>query len=314
MRDGQAAAYAPYVLTHYPQREHFDSISKAIVAFHVQHSGADAYAVARERLRRLIGDQRHRMQRKRDSLLRTQPGSASLSKLRRSGELLLAYAHKVSQGQEELHLDEQLPEGVVRIALDPHKSAVENAQEYFRRYDKAKSAAAELPRRLAQVDAELAYVDQLSTDLTLAQDRSGIAVVEGAMTEAGFLPKPRRRPKPPKTGPLRVLSEEGTVILVGRNSLQNEEVTFRRSSADDIWLHVQGLPGAHVVIRTGGRDVTEATLRRAAELAAHFSAAREKNTVAVDYTLRKNVRRLKRGRPGQVIYKGQRTVTVTPGR
>jgi predicted ribosome quality control (RQC) complex YloA/Tae2 family protein len=218
----------------------------------------------------------------------------------------------VSPGQEHLVVDLGYGEPPVDIALDPHLSPIENALEYFRRYEKAKSAAAEVPRRLAQVEAQLDYLDQLATDLALAQDQPGIAAVEVALAEAGYLPGAKRRTRLPRTGPLRVLSEEGLVMLVGRNSWQNEEVTFRQSAPSDLWLHAQNVPGAHVIIRTEGGDAPGATLQRAAELAAHYSAARHESKVAVDYVLCKHVRRLKGGRPGQVVYRGHSTIVVAP--
>jgi predicted ribosome quality control (RQC) complex YloA/Tae2 family protein len=311
-REGEVIAYAPYELTQYPHRERRGSISEAMASYYAQRAGTDAYAAARSRAQEAIEQQRERQLRKRRALLRAQPAPERLDALRRKGELLLAYAQQVSPGQSELvvHLAETEPP--VHIALDPTRSAIENAQQYFRRYEKAKSAASEVPQLLAQVDGELAYLEQLSTDLTLAEDQPGIADVEGALAEAGYLPKPKKHRRP-AMGPLRVLSEEGFVILVGRNSWQNEEVTFRRSAGHDVWLHAQGVPGAHVLIRTEAREVPEATLSRAAELAAHFSTARHEENAPVDYTLRRNVRRLKGGKLGQVLYKGQKTIIVKPG-
>jgi predicted ribosome quality control (RQC) complex YloA/Tae2 family protein len=312
LQDGQIVAYAPYELTQYAVREVRGGISEAMAAYYAQRAGTDPYAVAKSRLLQLIEQQRGRQRRKREALGRSQPTPARLEELRKRGELLLAYAHQVSSGQEHLVVDLGPGEPPVEIALDPLKSAVENAQEYFRRYDKAKSAAAEVPRLLARVDAELAYLDQLATDLALAEDQPGIAAVEMAMAQAGYLARAKGRVRAPKASPLRVLSDEGFVILVGRNSWQNEQLTFHRSAASDVWLHAQGVPGAHVLIRTEGRDAPGATLQRAAELAAYFSAARHDGRVSVDYTLCKNVRRLKGGKTGQVMYRGQKTVVVTP--
>ncbi len=311
MEDGRVIAYAPYALTQYAQRETRETISEAMTSYYGQQSGRDAYAVARNELSQAIAQQRQRQLRKRKALARSEPTPGRLEELRRHGQLLLAYAHQVSPGQENLVVDLGLGELPVSIVLDPHRSAIENAQDYFRRYEKAKSAVDEVPQVLAKVDAELAFLDQLSTDLDLATDRSGIEAVRSALGQAGYLAASGRKVRAPKQGPLRVQSDEGLVILVGRNSWQNEEVTFRRSSSQDVWLHAQGIPGAHVVIRSEGSEVPETTLRQAAELAAHFSAARDQKNVAVDYTLRKNVRRLGGGRPGQVTYRRHKTIIVT---
>ncbi len=159
---------------------------------------------------------------------------------------------------------------------------------------------------------DIGTVAYMSPELALAEDKPGIAAVESALAEAGHLAR-SRQVRRPATGPLRVQSAEGFVILVGRNSWQNEEVTFDLGAAHDLWLHAQGVPGAHVIVRTEGREVPAATLERAARLAAHFSAARQNHNVAVDYTLRRNVHRRREGRPGQVTYSDQRTIVVQPG-
>jgi predicted ribosome quality control (RQC) complex YloA/Tae2 family protein len=308
---GEVVAFAPYRLSHYPHHELRDNISEAMEMYYAGQAGRDAYAVQRQRVERIIESQRERQLRRREALLRAQPAADRVAGLRQKGELLLAYASQVSPGQSELIVNLGEGEPSVHITLAPSKSAVENAQDYFRQYEKAKSAAVEVPRRLAEVDQELAYLDQLSTDVVLAVDQPGIAAVESALGQAGYLPK-GKKPQPPRTPPLRVVSDDGFVIWVGRNSGQNEELTFRLAQADDVWLHAQGVPGAHVVIRTEGRDVPNRTLREAAGLAAQHSAAREENSVRVDYTLRKNVRRPKGGRPGQATYRGQKTLVVRP--
>lgn len=319
LREGTVAAYAPYALTHYTERQPRPSISEAMVDYYAQQHVDDglhqdiasAYAVSKQRVQGLIAAARERQLRKQEALLRAQPSAGMLEGLRHKGELLLAYGHGVSPGQTELIVTLSEAEPAVHITLDPALSPIENAQEYFRRYEKAKGAAAAVPGLLASVEAELAYLEQLSTDLDLAEDQPGIAAVERALSEAGHVPKTSKA-RPPATGPLRVESEDGFIILVGRNSWQNEEVTFRLGAKDDLWLHAQGVPGAHVLIRTKGRDVPQRTLERAARLAARFSAARQTENVRVDYTLRRNVRRRAGRKLGQVTYRGQRTIVVEP--
>ncbi|RMF37812.1 MAG: DUF814 domain-containing protein, partial [Chloroflexi bacterium] len=110
--------------------------------------------------------------------------------------------------------------------------------------------------------------------------------------------------------PLRITSPDGFLILVGRNARQNDEVTFKRAGPDDLWLHARGVPGAHVVIKSGGQAVPETTLHLAATLAAYYSAARDGAQIAVDVTERKRVRRLKGNRPGMVTYRGERTLWI----
>jgi predicted ribosome quality control (RQC) complex YloA/Tae2 family protein len=111
---------------------------------------------------------------------------------------------------------------------------------------------------------------------------------------------------------LRRESSDGFVLLVGKNSRQNEEVTFHQAAANDLWLHARGVPGAHVIVKSGGRPIPETTLREAAALAAYYSQARENGSVAVDYTEQRYVRHMKSGGPGMVSYERERTLHVTP--
>jgi predicted ribosome quality control (RQC) complex YloA/Tae2 family protein len=115
-----------------------------------------------------------------------------------------------------------------------------------------------------------------------------------------------------RSRPLSVDSPDGFCILVGRNSRQNDEVTFKRAAPDDLWLHARGIPGGHVVIKSGGREVPERTLHQAAALAAYYSRDRREDLVAVDYVARRHVRRARGKRPGLVIYRGERTIRVRP--
>jgi predicted ribosome quality control (RQC) complex YloA/Tae2 family protein len=156
------------------------------------------------------------------------------------------------------------------------------------------------------------YLDQLETDLDWAANWLEIREVEACLAEAGHIKEKRWRPKAGRSQPLAVHSEDGLLILVGRNSRQNEEVTFRRAAPDDLWLHARGVPGAHVIVKTGGQEVPEATLRQAAQLAAYYSQARDSAHVDVAYTERRHVRPIKGAGPGLVTYIREKTIRVAP--
>jgi len=153
----------------------------------------------------------------------------------------------------------------------------------------------------------------LETDLDLAASRPEIDLVREALVEADYLrPGKKRAIKAAHSGPLSVTSPDGFTILVGRNSRQNDEVTFRRAEGDDWWFHAHGVPGAHVLVRAGNRDLPPATIQRAAELAAYFSRLRGEAQAQVDYTRRRYVRRIPGAAPGLVNYSREQTVRVAP--
>lgn len=321
--EGAVIAFAPYVLTQFDADEATVEpvavLSQAMAAYFEARVTGDAYAAARRIVRGLVEDARGRIAGMARELARQAVAPADVEALREAGELLLAYQWQVRRGEREATLPDYQGESRT-ITLDPTLTPVENANAYFRRYDKAKRAADEVPVRQAEVEAQLAYLDQLATDLVLAESRPEIEAVRVALSEGGYLKEAVKRPKAsPSGGPLRVEvpdsdhPERATfLILVGRNSRQNEEVTFGRASPDDLWLHARAVSGAHVIIKRAGRQTPAGVVQRAAELAAYYSQARGATEVAVDITERRHVNRLRGGGPGLVTYREEVTQHVVP--
>jgi predicted ribosome quality control (RQC) complex YloA/Tae2 family protein len=228
------------------------------------------------------------------------------------GEWILAYAHAIQPGQKEFEADTGDGE-VLAIPLDSEKSATENAQTYFARYRKAQRAAKDVPTRLDDTLLALRDLEQLESDLTLASTRPEIDRVRGALVEAGYVRAKKAKGSKVTPGkPLSVESPDGLTILVGRNSRQNDQVTFRQGKSSDSWFHARGVPGAHVLVRGAEQPPPQATIQRAAELAAYYSPLRNETDVLVDYTQRRYVRRIPRAAPGLVTYSKEKTIRVAP--
>jgi predicted ribosome quality control (RQC) complex YloA/Tae2 family protein len=288
-------------------------ISEALWLYFAQRLTTDAYAGARRRVRRLIDDATSRVQHALEQVRTQMVDQEDIDALREAGELLLAYQNRVDRGARWVTLPGY--DGQPRaIDLNPQLSPVENAQRVFKRYRKAARAAREIPARIRALKADLAYLEQLDTDLALAEGRPEIDAVHEALAEAGWTPKkPRQSTGGLVKRPRRFVIEDFPVF-VGRNATQNEWVTFERGDPRDLWLHVRGLPGAHVIVKTGGRDVPGEVIRGAAELAAYYSSARDSRQVDVDMTERRFVKRAAGGRPGSVTYRNEQTVLVEPSR
>ncbi len=313
--DGAVTAFAPYPLTHLGRPEPSDSISLALTQYYRQVFGTTPYQAAKAPLLAALEAALQRINRRRDALLRQAPDPSMLEELRKKGELVLAYSSSICPAQTELQAQYDMDAPPLVVRLDPKLSPVANAQALFRDYEKGRRAAADVPKRLAAIDLEIAYLNQLAADLELAENWPEIDEVREALSAAGFLTgPPPARPRGRAAGPARVVSEDGMTIWVGRNGRQNEEVTFRRAAPDDLWLHARGVPGGHVIVKTGGRPAGENTLRQAARLAAWYSAARGEAQVPVDIVPRRQVRRAAGGkaRPGMVTYVGEKTMRVEP--
>ncbi len=310
---GQVTGFSPVPLTYRDTWRPAESMSEALVAYFGAPVGEEAYEEAKRPVREQLEEAIARVSHKAEALRRSLKDQTELDLLRQSGELLLAYQYTISPGATTFAAQYDPDGPPITIALDPALSALENARQYFARYDKAKRALADVPERLAAAEQELAFLRQLETDLALAASWPEIDEVRDALERDGYWRGPRQtRPQSGKPAPLRVDTPEGFTIWVGRNARQNEQVTFGKGGSEDLWLHARGVPGAHVIVRTEGRQAPDSVIRRAAELAAYYSAARSEARVLVDVTLRKYVRKIKGGKPGMVTYRNETAREVIP--
>lgn len=306
----EVIAFTPYETCQFEKVEPARDISQAMWRYYEAHGLADPYAAARGAVQAVIDRARKRLEKRLEHVRESGVEPSEIDALRIAGELLLTYQHRVERGMDEVVLPDYAGDPRA-ICIDPKLSAVDNARDYFRRYDKARRAADKIPMLIAQTETEQAFVEQLEADLAMAESRPEIDAVLDALAAAGWSPRGGRS-SAQLSGPRR-FELEGFPIYVGRNARQNEHVTFKRAAPEDYWLHVRGLPGAHVVIKRGRREVPDRVVRRAGQLAAYYSRARDSATeVAVDMTERRYVHRLRGSYPGLVTYRNEQTIWVRP--
>ncbi len=303
-------AFAPYMLSHLQKPEPVTSISRAIEMWLESMGNADPYAGQRERVRALLAQAKDRVRARIEALEREWNEAQEGERWKRMADWLLTYAQQVPQGFREVTLETDT--GPLTVPLDPNLSPVENAQRYYKRYQKARRALTEIPAHLEEAHSQMAFLEQLETDLSLAQDAPEIGEVEEALIRSGLISRPRKRVPTPPARPLTFTTQEGYTVLVGRSARLNDDITFRRAAPDDLWFHARNVPGAHVVLRSGGRPVSEETKRRVAALAAYYSAARGNTWVDVQVTRVRDVRRHPSGQPGQVILRREEVLRVSP--
>ena len=237
--------------------------------------------------------------------------------LRVNAELILANQYRLGKGAPFYDVENFYGSNeIIRIPADPALSPAANAQKYFKEYRKAKTAETMLVDLIKQGEAELSYLESVADCISRAEGFTELAEIRAELYDAGYLKRAKnekgKKPKP--LPPLEYVSDDGFRILVGRNNLQNDMLTFKQARKDDSWFHIQKAPGSHVVVLGEGEIIPERTARQAAVLAAYHSSARESSQVAVDYT---EVRQLKKpvgAKPGKVIYHTYNTMWVTPSR
>jgi predicted ribosome quality control (RQC) complex YloA/Tae2 family protein len=307
-------AYSVYPLESVDGWHRVESTSAAMTRYYTPPEGEDAYNAAKIPIHDAIREATARVSARLASLQRSMTDEQERESLRQSGELILAYQYAIAAGQTELKAQYDFDSPELVIALDTALSPLENAQRYFDKYNRAKRALDDVPGLIRQASNELQMLEQLDTDVTLATNWPEIDEVQQTLQARGLWrgKATKRIAGSGKSAPLRLVTKDGFVVWVGRNSRQNETVTFDKGSPVDLWLHTRGVAGAHVLIKADGRTIPEAVINAAASLAAYYSAKRNDGSVIVDVTERRYVRKIKGAAAGMVTYRNETTRTVEP--
>lgn len=230
---------------------------------------------------------------------------------RQKGELLTTFLHLVPNDQNQVELDNYYTGEKIIISLDKALTPNQNAQRYFKRYQKLKEAVKHLTSLIEETRATILYLESVETALAQAS-LTEIAEIREELIQTGFIRRRQREKIQKRQKPEKYLATDGqTIILVGRNNLQNDELTFKIAKKDELWFHAKDIPGSHVVI-TGNLQPSDEVKTDAAELAAYFSKARLSNLVQVDMIETRKLNKPTGGKPGFVTYTGQKTLRVTP--
>jgi predicted ribosome quality control (RQC) complex YloA/Tae2 family protein len=307
-------AYSVYPLESIEGWHRVETTSTAMTLYYSAPVGEDAYNAAKIPVWEMIRDAAGKLEGRLASLQRSMTDESERETLRQSGELILAYQYAIQPGQSELRAQYDLNAPELVIALDAAQTPLENAQHYFDKYNRAKRALDDVPGLIRQTKNELTFLEQLETDLELASNWPEIDEVQQTLQAKGYWrgTPTKRIAGGGKSAPLRVVTKDGFVIWVGRNSRQNDMVTFDKGSPPDLWLHARGVAGAHVIIKVDGRTIPEKVIEQAAALAAYYSAKRADGSVIVDVTERRHVRKIKGAAAGMVTYRNETTRTVAP--
>ncbi|SEN61614.1 Predicted component of the ribosome quality control (RQC) complex, YloA/Tae2 family, contains fibronectin-binding (FbpA) and DUF814 domains [Amphibacillus marinus] len=295
--------------------ERFTSISEMLDHFYSDKAERDRVKQQAGDLIRLLTNERDKNVRKIKKQEQTLQKAAKADRYQKKGELLTAHLHLVKQGDKSVTVVDYYDpdQAELTIDLDPQKSPSENAQSYFKTYQKLKTSKQKLTIEIEKANQEIAYLDQLIQQVEVARDED-IEEIREELREEGYLKtktKDKKKPKKPtKPEPAQYWATDGTLILVGKNNKQNEYLTMRLADRRDIWLHTKDIPGSHVVIRSS--QPSEDTLAEAAQLAALFSKASQSSSVPVDYTEIRHVKKPNGAKPGYVTYDSQKTLFVKP--
>lgn len=291
--------------------EPFASLSDLLDTYYKDKAERDRVKQqASELIRRVENElqkNRHKLKKQEKELLATD----NAEEFRQKGELLTTFLHQVPNDQDQVILDNYYTNQPITIALDKALTPNQNAQRYFKRYQKLKEAVKYLTDLIEETKATILYLESVETVLNQA-GLEEIAEIREELIQTGFIRRRQREKIQKRKKPEQYLASDGkTIIYVGRNNLQNEELTFKMARKEELWFHAKDIPGSHVVI-SGNLDPSDEVKTDAAELAAYFSQARLSNLVQVDMIEVKKLNKPTGGKPGFVTYTGQKTLRVTP--
>lgn len=319
LRDGKPVEFSAIRLTGWTDCEVVpgDSISAVIESFYEEKALAARMREKSTALRKQVANLTERSAKKLDLQEKQLKDTEKRDKYRLYGELLNAYGSTIPEGASEALVTNYYTGKEIRIPLDPNLTASQNSQRYFDRYGKLKRTNEALSELTVQTAGELDHLRSVSASIDLAESEADLADIRRELAECGYIrPEKQGRKKKDvrrKNPPYHFRSSDGFDIYVGRNNLQNDELTFRFAQGNDIWMHIKKAHGSHVIIRTEGREVPDRTYEEAGALAVRYSEARNSGKGEVDYIQRKFVKKPAGAKPGYVIYHTNYSLTADTG-
>ena len=305
----------PYLSRDTGREEPCKTLSRALDLYYSTRDAKDRMNQKSAAMIRTLKGQADRCTRKLAMQEEELASAEKMDEYRRMGEAIQGNLYQLKKGMTEAVLPNwNDPEGgTITVPLDIRLTPIQNAQKYFKKYQKARSARETAAIQRDKTQEELEYLENMLMDAENCTAESELEEIRRELIRTGYMKRVtnrRQQRQLPESKPWRYVSADGIEIVVGKNSIQNDRLTLG-AGGNETWLHAKDMPGSHVIIRTEG-EVPLETLRQAALLAAWFSKGKNSSTVPVDYTLRKYVKKPSGAAPGKVIYTHQKTVYVTP--
>lgn len=317
-RGKEPAEFSALPLTCYSDCEsrNFDSISTVLRSYYAEKNASTRIRQKSHDLRHVVSTALDRTRKKYDLQLKQLKDTEKREKYKIYGEMLNTYGYGLEEGAKSLTCLNYYTNKEITVPLDSQLSPQENAKKYFERYGKLKRTFEALSTLTEETHEEMEHLDSISTALDLAQTEGDLAQIKEELIQAGYVKRHTSGKNAKKqkltSQPLHYISSDGYDIYVGKNNLQNEELTFKFANGGDWWFHAKGIPGSHVVVKTGGDELPDRTFEEAARLAAYYSKNRSSENVEIDYIQRKHVKKPNSGKPGFVIYHTNYSMMIAP--
>lgn len=290
------------------------SISEVLQSF---YASKDLYSRIRQKsvdLRKIVATDLDRTRRKYDLQLKQLKDTQKREKYKIYGELINTYGYNSPEGSKKLEALNYYTNEMITIPLDPQLSVQENSQKYFEKYNKLKRTFEALETLTLETKAEMDHLDSISAALDIAVSEADLSQIKEELVEYGYIKKhtKSKQKRSIKSKPFHYVSRDGFDIYVGKNNLQNDELTFKVANGNDWWFHAKGMPGSHVIVKTNGEKMTDQAFEEASALAAYYSRGRDSKKVEIDYLQRKNVKKPNGSKAGFVVYYTNYSLSIAP--
>ena len=292
-------------LTHFSQyiRKEYDSISRLLEDYYAEKNTLTRIRQKSVDLRRVVQTALERNRKKYDLQAKQLRDTENREKFKVYGELIHTYGYNLEPGAKKLEALNYYTNEMITIPLDSTKTPQENALKYFEKYNKQKRTFEALTSLIEETRDDISYLESVSNALDIALSEDDLTQIKEELIESGYIRRKFTKKKVKITSkPFHYLSSDGYHIYVGKNNLQNEELTFHFASGNDWWFHAKGIPGSHVIVKTNGEELPNRTFEEAGKLAAYYSKNRGSEKIEIDYIEKKHVKKPKGGKPGFVVY------------
>ena len=292
-------------LTHFSQyiRKEYDSISRLLEDYYAEKNTLTRIRQKSVDLRRVVQTALELNRKKYDLQAKQLRDTENREKFKVYGELIHTYGYNLEPGAKKLEALNYYTNEMITIPLDSTKTPQENALKYFEKYNKQKRTFEALTSLIEETRDDISYLESVSNALDIALSEDDLTQIKEELIESGYIRRKFTKKKVKITSkPFHYLSSDGYHIYVGKNNLQNEELTFHFASGNDWWFHAKGIPGSHVIVKTNGEELPDRTFEEAGKLAAYYSKNRGSEKIEIDYIEKKHVKKPKGGKPGFVVY------------
>ncbi len=292
----------------------FDSLSQCLSYYFEHKQSSNRVKQKAHDLTKSVSSHINKLYLKKQRLLEDIQKAANSENLRLYGELLTANIHLIHPGDKSVEVINYYDGNPVTIPLNEKFTPAKNAQQYFKRYGKSKTALKEKQIQLEETDTEINYLESVLTYLNQTEDIEEIDVLRNELEDTGYIRKRKVKAKEKryKPHPYHYQSSDGFEILVGRNNKENDILTLKTATKNDLWLHTKDIPGSHVIVQSEGKEITDTAILEAAAIAAYHSKGRDSENVPVDYVQAKYVKKPAGAKPGMVIFTNNKTVWINP--